>query len=118
MAREIARLEAAVAELIAKIPRASGAAVRCACAQAHAGAAVIASADSTAVVTDTNTTAAVSKSHSRTVLHDERRTDILDRPRRARHIIICRGHVAWTIRQDFERFRDRPPTHERFACLG
>ena len=37
-------------------------------AQAHAGAAVIASADSTAGVTDTNTTAAISKSHSRAVL--------------------------------------------------
>ena len=37
-------------------------------AQAHAGAAVIASADSTAGVTDTNTTAAISKSHSRALV--------------------------------------------------
>jgi hypothetical protein len=61
--REIAKLEAAVAGTNCEDPRASGAAVRCACAQAHAGAAVIASADSTAVGTDTNTPAAVSKSH-------------------------------------------------------
>jgi hypothetical protein len=55
---------------------------------AFGGKADMASADSTAVVTDTDTTTAVSKSHSPTVLHDERRTNILDSLRRREAALI------------------------------